>query len=178
MAMKAGTLLIVFAIIAAVIVGAVIYQKKQHEHQAVVALPASSGPPAGAQFLLPKHTALFIMSSVSGAKDRDRDAVAADFIGKWVPEPGWTGEIKEVKVENDGQTSLRMWMTTPSTFMGGGFWVVAVIPGPDPDITTKDNVWVQGVVDNIQVLNDGSPIPMCRIVLKECRPLLVQRIGR
>src|SRR5262249_52759662 len=114
----------------------------------------------------------------SGAKERDRKEAAAEFIGLWVPEPGWTGEIKEVKVESDGQTSVRLWITTAATVMGSGFWVVAVIPGPDPDITTRDQVWVQGVIDNVQVLNDGSPVPMCRIVLKDCRPLLVQRVGR
>jgi hypothetical protein len=177
--MRAGTLLLVIAIIAGVVVGAIGYHKRQQERRAAaVALPASSGPPAGAQFLPPKCTPLVIMSSVSGAKKADRDEAAAEFIGMWVPEPGWTGEIKEVKVEEDGQTSLRIWMTTPSSFMGGGFWVVALIPGPDPDITTRDNVWVQGVIKNVQVLNDGSPIPMCRIVLEDCRPLLVQRVGR
>lgn len=132
-------------------------------------------PPPDARFLEAGTTAEGVMFSVSSLRKKaDQEVAATQFVGLWVPEPGWESEVVDV-TEEAGGTAIRMYTTTGSG-LHSGFHIVAVVQ-EEPDnlgFGNGDRATVQGRIDKVEVL-DGSVTPMPRILLKPARVLSFQK---
>lgn len=122
--------------------------------------PASSGPPANAEYLAESPVGIIrevISSKDPGAADR--------FIGKWNTEGGWDGELKEITEDKSG-TVLRIY-NYESTLIGGGYWILAIV-GDNPDVEKGKLVRVQGKVREVSGGTKGANV-IYRIVLEDAR---------
>lgn len=137
---------------------------------------AVTAPPPDAQFLPAEFDAETLIRSVVGQSGAARDAAEAAVLGLWVPEPGWEGVVEQVTGE-DGGTALRIYNYTTG-IIGGGYWIIAIVPGPAPDVTAGDTVRVQGRIDGAGMLVSGaSPAPVHRVILRDTILLKVRKVG-
>ncbi len=117
--------------------------------------PASSGPPAGAEFVEEAPAGVIAL----GVKEPER------FVGKWNPAGGWDGELKEITEDKSG-TVLRLY-NYESTLVGGGYWILAIV-GDNPDVEKGKLCRVQGKIKEISSTTKG-PNVIHRIVLEDAR---------
>lgn len=137
---------------------------------------AVTAPPADAQFLPAEFDAETLIRSVVGQSGAAREAAEAAVLGLWIPEPGWEGVVEQVTSE-DGGTALRIYNYTTG-IIGGGYWIIAIVPGPAPDVAAGDTVRVQGQIDGVGVLVSGaSPAPAHRVILRDTILLKVRKVG-
>lgn len=122
--------------------------------------PASSGPPANAEFVTDSPVA--IIQGTAAAKGD-----AGDFIGKWNDERGWDGVIEAITEEKSG-TVLRMEVYA-STLIGGTYWILAIV-GDNPGVEKGQNIRVQGKIREVSSKASG-PGMVHRIVLEDARVL-------
>src|SRR5438046_2460634 len=113
--MRAGTLLVIMAVIAAVVVGAFVMQKKSTAQAA-----APLGPPPDAKFIDSTLQPGDVISSIFG-----RNAGPSSYVGMWVPEPGWDMGVDDVSKASDGGLALKQYRAEHATALGGGFWLLA-----------------------------------------------------
>src|SRR5262245_50981602 len=128
------------------------------------AAPAAetSGPPANAQFVGTDPSE--VMFSIVGIRNPDeRKRVGDSWKGKWVPNEGWDGEVVDVSREFGKGYSIRMYFTQQG-ILGGGYYVVCVVPNNDKDVRKGDRARVQGEIDRVEEL-EGGAAPIFRIVL-------------
>lgn len=114
----------------------------------------------------PTSVFMFVM----GAKTR-AEALQnlASIQGVWTPMRGWEGEVEAVSKEPGG-TAIRMFYSAAGR-VGGGFWVVAVVPGELPDkIHRRDVVTYQGRIRTVENRLDGPNIND-RVILDDARIL-------
>ncbi len=108
--MGAGKLLIVFAVIAAVAVGAFMMQKGS-------ASPAApSGPPPDAKFIDASLQPGDVVGSLYG-----KNPGPSPYVGMWVPEPGWDMGVDDVSKASDGGLALKQYRAEHASALGGGF---------------------------------------------------------
>ena len=155
--MRAGTLLIVFAIVAAVAVGAFMMQKKNGSQA------APSGPPADAKFIDADVQPASVVASVSG-----KNPAPSIYVGMWVPEPGWDMGVDDVSKASDGGLALKQYRSESATALGGGFWLLAGVPF-ETEVKKGDHVFISGRIDAVETYNDGSITPAHRIIIRNAK---------
>ncbi len=107
-----------------------------------------AGAPAGAKFLDPQVGARDVYFAVMAAPPADRDAVRQDLIGMWVHANGWEADVEAVAREKNGW-SIRMYLAEPKV-IGGGIWLIALVPGDEKPCERRDVAKVQGRIADIQ----------------------------
>ena len=157
---------VVAMIVIGLLAAGVLYQVTR-EKPAPPARAASSGPPADAEYVGDSPLAVLSAGS-SGKTPGQRSAAADEFIGKWVPAPGWEGPIEEITQEPKG-TALRLLMQEPK-IIGGSYWIIAVV-GPDHGCKKGDTVRVQGRITDVSMRSGPALTIINRIVLEDARVL-------
>lgn len=142
------------------------YQAQSSAGQGVVF--GDGTPPPGAEMLPAGWSAEAIIGEVRSAGRGNHDAAAASFIDLWVPEPGWDGGL-EAERRQAGARIVSMFQHR-SGVIGGGFWIVAHLPG-DEDRDLKHRLLsVTGRIDAVEQLSAAGGQPaLWRIVLKPAR---------
>jgi hypothetical protein len=153
-------------IVVGLLAAGVLYQVMNREQPGAAARPSSSGPPANAEYVSDSPLAVLAAGS-AGKTAAARSAAADEFIGRWVPEPGWEGPIEEITKESQG-VALRLLIHEPK-IVGGEYWIIAIV-GDDHGCKKGDTVHVQGKIKDISSkLVPGTPSIVSRIVLEEAR---------
>lgn len=110
-----------------------------------------------------------VLSAVTGKRGAEAQAALAALVGWWTPMSGWEGEVETISNEEGGK-AIRMFYHTAG-IVGGGFWVIAVVPGDLPEkVHRRDVVRYQGRIRTIDAKPVG-PSPNLRIVLDDTRIL-------
>jgi hypothetical protein len=156
--MRAGPLLIVFAVIAAAVIGAFLVQKRSAAQQA-----APAGPPPNAQFIDASVQPADVVASIYG-----KNAGPSRFIGMWVPEPGWDMGVDEVEKASDGGIALKQYRAEHANALTGGFWLLAAVPF-ETDVKKGDHVFISGRIDTVESYNDGGITPAYRVILRSAK---------
>jgi hypothetical protein len=155
--MGAGKLLIVFAVIAAIAVGAFMMQKGS-------ASPAApSGPPPDAKFIDASLQPGDVVGSLYG-----KNPGPSPYVGMWVPEPGWDMGVDDVSKASDGGLALKQYRAEHASALGGGFWLLAGVPF-ETEVKKGDHVFVSGRIDAVETYNDGSVTPAHRIIMRNAK---------
>lgn len=125
-------------------------------------------PPPNAVYLEPGTEPEFVMHHAIAASRGQNGNVASEFIGQWVPAEGWAGVAEVVNLQH-GATTIGMYYSTAG-MIGGGYWVLAVVPTKDSGVQKGDQIVVQGKISEIQIRMAG-PTPTYRIILDPTRIL-------
>jgi len=125
-------------------------------------------PPAGAVFLDAGTEPEHVMHRAIAANRGKKGSVTSEYIGQWVPPEGWAGVVEEVNLQHGG-TTIGMYHSSAG-MIGGGFWVLAVVPSTETGLQKGDQIVVQGKISEIQIMAAG-PIPTYRIILDPTRIL-------
>jgi len=130
-------------------------------------------PPPDAQYLPEDFDSPSEVAGGAPGSLSEIGSYSAGFEGLWVPDEGGEGEVMAVKNEGGGVSSVRMFYQ--STRLGGGYWVIAKVPGLSggkySGLKKEDYVWVQGQVERIDLLEEPSSPPLPRVLLHNARVL-------
>lgn len=166
-------ILIVIILVALGIGGFVGYQAYQkNAGGAAASAGVAPGPQAGDP-VLEGVTPEDVMGAVAGQrKQADQEAMAANFVGKWIAPGGWQGPVQVITDESGGK-GYRMQYTMKG-LLTNEFWVVAVVPdgrqyfhGFEPE--ARNFITYGGKIDKVEVIppNSYKPVPDYRIVVKD-----------
>lgn len=128
-------------------------------------------PPANAEFLDPAEGPREVMSGILHAKPAAREQAAAEYRDAWIKQPGWEGTVDQVTAE-DGGYAVRM-LYHEATIIGGGVWVVALVPGELPaGVERHAVVRYQGRIVDVQFNQGGvaARIILDGVTILEARP--------
>src|SRR5215831_19093303 len=153
--MRAGTLLIVIVVIAALIGGFMFMQNKKGKAEA-----APVGPPPGASFIGPEVQPGDVIGSIMR-----KNAGPSHYVGMWIPEPGWDMGVDTVEKASDGGVALKQYRAENATALGGGFWLLASVPF-ETVVQKGDHVLISGKIDVVESYNDGGITPAYRIIIR------------
>ena len=118
-------------------------------------------PPPGAPRVPDGYSPAGVMLAVAAQPaGRERRAEASQWIGLWVDESGWEGEVGALDVQA-ASIEIRFHYATQA-LETGGFWVVASLPIPtDPthplDLGKGDHVLFGGRIIDVVTPADGAP---------------------
>ncbi|MGE3107456.1 MAG: hypothetical protein AB7G11_00605 [Phycisphaerales bacterium] len=127
--------------------------------------PPSAAAPAGASFIDDELTPELIIGAVVANKsEAARQAEIANWVGKWIPEPGWFSTV-EKRSEEQGRTVL--WFKhSASALIGGSFLIgLDVVDANGLDANKVLQVSYTGRIDKIEVFT-GGPVPEVKMVIR------------
>ena len=164
MAGKGGK--VVAMIVVGLLAAGVLYQVMNKQQPAAAPRKSSGGPPPDAEFVTDPPLAI-IGAASAGRTPAQQQASRDQFVGLWVPEPGWEGPVEEITNESSG-VALRL-LCRAAGVVGGEYWIIAIV-GDDHGCKKGDTVHVQGKIREVRTIMSG-PSVVHRIVLEDARVL-------
>jgi hypothetical protein len=159
--MRAGTLLVIIVVIAAAVGVGIMVQKKN----AAATPPTPAGPPADAQFIPAEMQPGDVVGSIMR-----KNAGTSQYIGMWIPEPGWDMGVDDMEKASDGGWALKQYRAEHAGALGGGYWLLAGVPF-ETEVKKGDHVFISGKIEKVESYNDGGITPAYRIVVRPAKAI-------